>query len=145
MTENYIRLMRDTEQLEEIFFTADTERDLNRTEQLLLHIVRMNTLARKRIISTQLANKIHVTRSAISQTVDRMSEKGYICRVAAEDDKKIAYIELSEKEKQKLQKETLEQAALYEKIEKEMGKENAAQLLCLLEKFVATANNIKKE
>jgi DNA-binding MarR family transcriptional regulator len=74
-----------------------------------------------------------------------LEEKGYVCRVAAEDDKKIAYIELSESEKQRLQEETIEHAALYERIEKGMGKENAAQLLCLLEKFVATANAIKKE
>jgi DNA-binding MarR family transcriptional regulator len=137
--------MKATEQLEEIFYSDEGSRDLNRTEQLLLHILRMNTLARKRIISTQLANKIHVTRSAISQTVDRLVEKGYVCRVAADDDKKIAYIELSDRERQKLQQETLERASLYERVEKEMGKENAAQFLCLLEKFVNTANVLKKD
>jgi DNA-binding MarR family transcriptional regulator len=105
----------------------------------------MNTLTHKRLISTQLANKIHVTRSAISQTVDRLEEKGYVCRVAADDDKKIAYIELSEREKEKLQKETVEKAAFYERVEKEMGKENAAQLLCMLEKFISLSDKLRKQ
>ncbi len=50
----------------------------------------------KRLISTRLADLLGVTRSAISQIVNRLEEQGVVKRVADEVDRKIAYIELSE-------------------------------------------------
>ena len=50
----------------------------------------------KRLISTQLAKKLGVTRSAISQIVKRMESKGALKRVADDVDRKIAYIEITD-------------------------------------------------
>ena len=49
----------------------------------------------KRLISTQLADRLGVTRSAISQIVTKMEQEGVVNRVPDAVDKKIAYIEIS--------------------------------------------------
>lgn len=50
----------------------------------------------KRLISTQLADRLNVTRSAVSQMVNKLEKGGIVKRVADDVDRKIAYIELSE-------------------------------------------------
>ena len=49
----------------------------------------------KRLISTQLADRLGVTRSAISQIVTKMEQEGVVNRVPDAVDRKIAYIEIS--------------------------------------------------
>ena len=50
----------------------------------------------KRLISTQLAKLLGITRSAISQIVNRLEEEGVVRRVPDAVDRKIAYIEVTE-------------------------------------------------
>ncbi len=50
----------------------------------------------KRLISTKLADKLGITRSAVSQIVTKMESEGVLKRVPDAVDKKIAYIEISE-------------------------------------------------
>lgn len=50
----------------------------------------------KRLISTQLAKLLGVTRSAVSQMVNRLEAEGILRRVPDEVDRKIAYIEVTE-------------------------------------------------
>ena len=55
----------------------------------------------KRLISTQLADRLNVTRSAVSQMVNKLEKGGIVRRVADDVDRKIAYIELSENAQEK--------------------------------------------
>ena len=66
------------------------------TELRLIAEVLSATYEGKRLISTQLATLLGVTRSAISQIVNRLEEQGVVRRVADEVDRKIAYIEVTE-------------------------------------------------
>ena len=50
----------------------------------------------KRLISTQLADLLGVTRSAVSQIVNRLEEQGVVVRVPDDVDRKIAYVEVTE-------------------------------------------------
>lgn len=50
----------------------------------------------KRLISTQLAKLLGVTRSAISQIVNRLEAEGVVKRVPDDVDRKIAYIEITD-------------------------------------------------
>ena len=50
----------------------------------------------RRLISTQLATLLGVTRSAISQIVNNLEAAGVVKRVADDVDRKIAYIEFTE-------------------------------------------------
>lgn len=69
---------------------------INNTEmQMMKEIVRVKEEG-KRIISSDLAKALGVTRSAISQIVNKLEKEHLVERVPDEKDRKIAYIELSE-------------------------------------------------
>ena len=50
----------------------------------------------KNIISSELARRLGITRSAVSQIVTKMEQRGIVNRVSSPTDRKIAYICLSE-------------------------------------------------
>ena len=68
----------------------------NNTELRLISEVLGAKKEGRRLISTQLADLLGVTRSAISQIVNHLEKEGVVKRVADDVDRKIAYIELTE-------------------------------------------------
>ena len=75
---------------------SDKETHFGNTELRLLFEILMAKYEGKRLISTQLSKRIGVTRSAISQIVNRLEKDGVVKRVADDVDRKIAYIEITE-------------------------------------------------
>jgi DNA-binding MarR family transcriptional regulator len=75
---------------------ADKATRFNNTEMRLLSEIIAARYAGKRLISTQLAQLLGITRSAVSQIVNRLEEQGVVKRVADDVDRKIAYIEITE-------------------------------------------------
>lgn len=75
---------------------ADKETRFNHTEMRLLGEIMASRYVGKRLISTQLADLLGLTRSAISQIVNRLEAQGIVKRVADDVDRKIAYIEITE-------------------------------------------------
>jgi DNA-binding MarR family transcriptional regulator len=89
----------------------------------------------ERLISTQLATRLGVTRSAISQIVNRLEERGIVKRVDDEVDRKIAYIELTE-DIVELYKEDLQQyLQQIGAIVSEFGEERFTLMCDMLEEF----------
>lgn len=74
----------------------DGEMNFNDTELRLISEIVSATYEGKRLISTQLADALGITRSAVSQIVNRLEERGVVQRVADDIDKKIAYIIIAE-------------------------------------------------
>jgi DNA-binding MarR family transcriptional regulator len=75
---------------------ADQKTRFNNTELRLLGEILAANQVGKRLISTQLAELLGLTRSAISQIVNRLEAEGIVKRVADDVDRKIAYIEITE-------------------------------------------------
>ena len=74
---------------------ANHSTEFNSTEIRMLGEIVSAEYVGRRMISTQLAKALGVTRSAISQTVNRLEENGVVRRVPDEVDRKIAYIEIT--------------------------------------------------
>ena len=68
----------------------------NDTEMRLIGELINAKLKEEQLISTQIAKSLGVTRSAISQMVDRLERQNIVKRVADKVDRKIAYVELTE-------------------------------------------------
>ena len=81
--------------LENVDFFAGVS-NLSRTEFHLLREVILEAEKGKNIISSELARRLGITRSAVSQIVTKMEQRGIINRVSSPTDRKIAYICLSE-------------------------------------------------
>ena len=108
---------------------AGKESSFNDTELRMLGAILEAKAQGQRIISTRLADKLGVTRSAISQIVNRLEKNGVVKRVADDVDRKIAYIEASDEIVEKYEQEIKLHASLTGKIIKKYGAEKF-QLLC---------------
>ena len=145
MTENlpnYLQIQNQAKQIYDLFYCKNPHKDINRTEAMLLRIVGEQEAHGKKIISTQIADCLHITRSAVSQTVDRLEERGYIVRRAAENDKKIAYIELSEEERERQRPDIEAMSEKFDRVKAKMGEKEMEQLAQLMERFIAYADEL---
>jgi len=129
----------------EKFSALKEKTELNNTELRLISEIIFEKQQGRRLISTQLAKRLHVTRSAISQIVNNLEKRGVIQRVAAEDDRKIAYIELTDNAMDIYRKAKQAGVDFVGKFLKEFGKENLDQLLALTDSFWETACKISNE
>ena len=75
---------------------VDKTSPFNNTELRIISEIFVAKTSGARLISTQLAKRIGVTRSAISQMVASLEERGVLRRVASPIDKKIAYVEIAD-------------------------------------------------
>ena len=79
--ENYLKEIFTLVRKVETLTTADKKTLFNNTEFRMLGEIICAKYAGKRVISTQLAQILGVTRSAISQMVSRLEEQGVVKRV----------------------------------------------------------------
>ena len=68
----------------------------NSTEIRLMNEIVYAQAQGERLISTKLADRLGITRSAVSQIVGKLEADGAVRRVADDVDRKIAYVELTE-------------------------------------------------
>ena len=120
---------------DEIFVIEKNVR-FNKTELRLLSEVVGAKTSDERIISTQLASRLGITRSAVSQIVNRLEEQGVLNRVAADDDKKIAYIEISDSIFQTYREEIMKCHVIVSGMVKEFGERKFEQLSALYNEFM---------
>lgn len=116
----------------------------NNSEMRLLGEIILADYRGKRIISTQLATRLGVTRSAVSQMVNKLEAQGIVKRVPDDVDRKIAYIELSDKALAYYDEEKNICCDFVGQIVEKMGEENLDQLMKLSDLFIETVENLKK-
>jgi DNA-binding MarR family transcriptional regulator len=85
----------------------------------------------KRLISTRLADILGITRSAVSQMVNKLEAEGVVKRVPDDVDRKIAYIEVTEKAQEKYGTDLLLCAQFVDTIVRKFG-ENKFEKMCTL-------------
>ena len=115
---------------------SDKKMHFNDTELRLIGEVLAAKQKGKRLISTQLASKLGVTRSAISQIVNRLENSGVVKRVPDAVDKKIAYIEVTEETLACYKEDIKTCGDFIGKVVKNFGEERFQQMQSLVEEFM---------
>lgn len=110
---------------------------LSKTEFRLLREIIMEGEKGKDIISSELARRLGITRSAISQLVTKMERRGIVQRVESPSDKKIAYIRLSDKAYATFEEQCRQANAVMERITAEYGEERLKQLISAYDEFAS--------
>lgn len=116
---------------------------LNTTELRLVGEIIFAAREGKRLISTQIAKRLSITRSAVSQIVNSLEKRGIVKRVDDEVDRKIAYIELTESSLEVYHTAKKSAENTVGKIVDNFGRENLDQLFDLADKFLEVVENIK--
>ncbi len=128
----YFALLR---RKEEMTF-ADKKTYFNDTELRLIAEVLAAAYEGKRLISTQLAKLLGVTRSAISQIVNRLESEGVVKRVPDEVDRKIAYIEITKESLTRYHEDVEVGASFLERVAERFGEEKFDELYSLLNEYL---------
>lgn len=136
INEYLIKLINAAKELENLDFFMG-KATLTRTEFRLVQEVVEESERGKNIISSELARRLGITRSAISQIVTKLEQKNIVKRTAAKYDKKIAYICLSDYAATMFRKQCENANAIMEEIEARFGKER-------LEKFMAEYDELRE-
>lgn len=116
----------------------------NNSEMRLLGEVILAGYNGKRIISTQLAARLGVTRSAVSQMVNKLEARGVVKRVPDEVDRKIAFIELSDTALVYYNEEKGVCCDFVGEIIEKMGTDKLNKLMELSDLFIDTIVELKK-
>ena len=118
---------------------------LSKTEFRMLREIVIERESGKDIISSELARRLGVTRSAISQIVAKMEERGIVERAAAPNDRKIAYVRLSEQASALFQEQCREANELIGRVVEQYGTEKMDALLAAYDEFYAVLAKVQKE
>lgn len=113
----------------------------NNSEMRMIEEITLAKAEGERLISTQLAKSLGITRSAVSQMINRLEMAGVAKRVPDKIDRKIAYIELTEEAEVVYAKERKAYLATLDKIIDKMGTEKMDQMLALTEEFCRAAED----
>ena len=123
----------------------DEELPLNNTEMQMMWEIVLAKESGKRLISSRLANTLGITRSAVSQMVNKLEEREIVCRIPDKTDRKIAYIELSEKA-QDIYDRMKERVNLFvRKILEKLGEEKIGNFLTSANEFLDVCGEVLRE
>ena len=131
MREKYMYMLFSLMKKREDIIISDKKTQFNSTEIRLLFEILSAKHEGKRLISTRLASLLGITRSAVSQIVNRMEKDGVLRRVPDDVDRKIAYIEVTEKAQEKYGADLLLCAQFVDTIVRKFG-ENKFEKMCTL-------------
>lgn len=117
----------------------------NQTEMQMIGEILANRERGKRIISSRLAEALGITRSAVSQMVNKLETKGVVRRVPDERDRKIAYIELSDKACAMYESFKEQVLGCLSKIIARMGEERVRHFMEEAQEFISVYDDVVHE
>ena len=124
---------------------SDKKTHFNDTEIRLLNEVYLAQSRGERLISTQIAKLLGVTRSAISQVVNRLEQEGVVKRVADDVDRKIAYIEVTDKVLAEYEEDRTLCLDFINRVVNKFGADKFDKLCLLFDEFMETVEREKEE
>ena len=111
------------------------QEDYSNTEIRLMNEIVYAAGEGERLISTRLADRLGITRSAVSQIVSKLEKDGMVRRIHDETDKNIAYVEVTEKAMESYEVVIEEYADFVGKVIVHMGVAKLNKMLALVDEF----------
>lgn len=143
--EQYVRMIFSTlKRCGHLEFSAKNA-NFSDTEMRLIGEVVMAKYRGERLISTQIAKRLGLTRSAISQIVNRLEAQGVVKRVPDDVDKKIAYIETTEEMAEKYRCDAKRIEDFIGKLVEEFGEDDFFKMCDLLNRFLKDLEEARSE
>ena len=102
---------------------------LSGTEFRMLREILLEGEKGKCIISSELARRLGITRSAVSQIVTKLEKQNIVQRTASDTDRKIAYIKLSPRAVEVFEEQCRHPNRVIEKVVRIYGEEKMDELI----------------
>lgn len=120
------------------------KKEFTRTEFRMLREIATERANGREIISSELARRLGVTRSAISQIAAKLEERGVIERVPSPVDKKIAYVRLSGRSLAAYEEQCAAAAEVIGKVVEKLGTEKMDAFFAANEEFYDALDEVCK-
>lgn len=143
INEYLVKLFQTIKEMEELNLFADTAK-LSKTEFRLIREILLEREKGKGIISSELARRLGITRSAISQVVTKLEGQGIVKRTPSPTDRKIAYIELSERSMGVFEDQCVNANKIIEQVVEELGEEKMQTLISAYDEFLEAFSRVRK-
>ena len=144
INEYLLKLFQVAKDMEQLGFFGE-EASLSKTEFRLVREIVMEEKQGNKIISSELARRLGITRSAVSQLVNKMEERDIVKRVNSPTDKKIAYIQLSDKALAEFNEQSKTANDLMARVAEIYGEERLKSLISAYDEFTATFEKVARE
>ncbi len=144
LNEYVVGLIRTGKAMEAIDMLPEKAK-LSRTEFRMLREIVTEREKGREIISSELARRLGVTRSAVSQLVAKLEAQGIIERVPSTTDRKIAYVRLSGKSLELYREMCTEANRVMERVAEELGAEKLDALFAANEEFLTVLKRVRAE
>ena len=93
---------------------------------------------------SELSAVVQMSMPAVSQMLNSLQGKGYVRRVAAESDRRVVYVVLTEKGRELLEKTMKDFLQRLEEVVAIFGEDNTNQLAALSDKFCEAIEEVRK-
>ena len=143
LKQEYVDLFFSVIKKKNSILMTDKKTHFNETEMCLIREILEANKKDSRLISTQLASRLGVTRSAISQIVNRLEKAEVVKRVPDAVNKKIYYVELLEGTEEKYNEDLAVCGDFITKTIEAFGEEKFALLCKFVEEFSVVAEEQK--
>lgn len=144
INEHLIKFIQITKEMEGLDLFADAAK-LSRTEFRMIREILIEREKGKDIISSELARRLGITRSAVSQVVTKLEERNIVMRTAALNDKKSAYVRLTEHSLAVFDEQCAQANAIMESVSKTLGEKKLNELVKLYREFCVALREAKKK
>lgn len=144
INEYLIKLFQIIKDMENVSLFRERAK-LSKTEFALLREIIMEGENGRKIISSELARRLGITRSAVSQLVTKMEKEGVVKRVASPTDRKIAYIQLSDESVAVFEEQCNEANDIMQRVVNKMGEDRIRELIATYDEFFAALTQVQKE
>lgn len=119
--------------------------DLRMNELWALSKIEHAADGRGGICNTDIQEELQVTKSAVSQMLDSLVEKGYVERKLDSNDRRRMCVTITPSGKEILKRFNLRANRLAEEVSVRMGEQKVQQMFDLLNEFIDTYQEVQKE
>lgn len=119
--------------------------DLSMSELKLLETIDVCSNENEHVNTSDLATKLKISKSAVSQSVNKLEKKGYLNKKLSLKDKKIGYLYLTDECKIKCGEKKAICENIIKRVVEELGEQNILELSALLNSLSNAIEKIREE
>jgi len=120
--------------------------EIPRSEIMMLKMIDIDTSKTEGVTISILSERLEISKSAVSQMVNVLEDKGYVERISTKSDRRIVYVRLTEVGEKGLKKSLQSLLKSLNQVFEKMGEKDTEILLGLLNKlYLIVSDNISHD
>jgi len=132
---NAEKIFQLMQKFHKIKMNAKTTGAMSRSEMMMLKMIKVNSFETEGVTISTLSDLSEISKSAVSQMINALEDKGYVERITTKNDRRLVYVRLTEGGQQCLAKQLQSFLDGMNQIFAKMREEDTEDLLRLLKKL----------